>query len=412
MLYFGIIYWWCTITVANIKELHAMYKDEVRSAPVHGCAKTTLTQWRSTQLSLVHCVPVAPATTNWTIQQDFQSLNTTTTLPISPNALIPSHSFDPHAPVDLKFLSLPPRVSLNDPTYNGGYYPSPTRVDTTVHIYDTGLEPTHPDLLHIPIRWIWPGPAPGPFQQTDADQTHFHGTGVVGKVAGSHCGVAKRASIVMVQANRGTELGIETMVDAFARIYEDVKTRGLGKKAVLSISGCCEALQNPEYYRAILFVMRALLKGLTDLRVVCVIAAGNNGKKEIAHLLAVLGAVIPELIVVGGAFLNGTLDPRCQTAFFVKITALSEGVVWPGYDVSGDLRIPAWSIGAGGTSTATASVALQVAIFLSTGVATEQAREFLFTRAYSRAEGGPKVVWNGVDFRTLPDTVTAKSCRR
>jgi len=314
--------------------------------------------------------------------------------------------------VDLKVLSLPPGVSLNDPTYNGYYYSRPAGVDTTVYVYDTGVEPTHPDLLHIPIRWIWPGPAPGPFQQTDADQTHFHGTGMVGKVAGSHCGVAKRASIVMVQANRGTELGIGTMLDAFARIYDDVKTRGLGKKAVLSISGCCEALQNPEYYRAILFVMRALLKGLTDLGVVFVIAAGNYGKKEIAHLPAVLGAVIPELIVVGGAFLNGTLDPRCQTAFFVKITALSEGVVWPGYDGSGDRRIPAWRIGDGGTSTASASVAGQIAVLLSTGVTTEQVRELLFTRAYSRAEGGPKVVWNGVDFRTLPGIVTAKRCRR
>lgn len=99
----------------------------------------------------------------------------------------------------------------------------------------------------VPNRLTLPGVPEDEQAPEDLTDYNDHGTGMAGAAASTRYGIASMANLYLIKFQNAQRVGnqlivtqttTEAMDDAFARVVEIVKDRGLQGKAVVSFSNC------------------------------------------------------------------------------------------------------------------------------------------------------------------------------
>ncbi|KAF3316316.1 Secreted subtilisin-like serine protease sub5 [Orbilia oligospora] len=293
-----------------------------------------------------------------------------------------------------------------------------------VYVLDTGFDHLHKELSNVEFGdWIMAGYFP-----TDEKGSYdislnrgWHGSEVASKVAGKTLGAAREAKIIPVHyppgrtgSGRGAAIAI---IDAFAKIYDHI--RGVNNKSncIVNVSLCLDL----GYWRDVFLwnqvgfgtsgeimghygkAMYYILEELNLLpNAILVISAGNGLGTEVDGMPATFGAQFESkrTVVVGGTDLDG--NNIFQKSNFVRVSAPATRITVPcgpkgptnGHRmVNGRFNICQFSHG---TSFSAPMVTGVLATMLSAGVPIDKVIKHMYSLAYPRIKGGPRILYNGI----------------
>ncbi|KXH35602.1 hypothetical protein CSAL01_02825 [Colletotrichum salicis] len=324
---------------------------------------------------------------------------TATGPPGAPQTSVPNPSdiaLQSDAVDELKAISQPSGASIAD--LPGFGYASEAGKGVTIYVIDTGANAENSE---------WTGMtgtkgfmyAPG----ATKDETDFlnHGSCVASKAAGPAYGTAKGADLIAVKLP-GT-LSLSAIFTALIEISNDVFQKKLEGKAVINMS---LGSRIPDKLSSTTTAYKLLLVALMAEDIVIVTASGNDaqyGVDDVTEYPALFGPTT-DIIVVGATENDG------YRAFFSQGTGDQLTVSAPGFVDCASGR-SAGSQELYGTSFAAPAVAGVIAVWLSQdehrarlqvpGSVATNVKEMVKSLAYSRVEGEPAVIWNGIDPRSL-----------
>ncbi|KAF4777788.1 hypothetical protein HER10_EVM0007506 [Colletotrichum scovillei] len=324
---------------------------------------------------------------------------TATGPPGSPKTSVPNPSdiaLQSDAVDELKAISQPAGASIAD--LPGFGYASEAGKGVTIYVIDTGANAENSE---------WTGMtgtkgfmyAPG----ATKDETDFlnHGSCVASKAAGPAYGTAKGADLIAVKLP-GT-LSLSAIFTALIEISNDVFQKKLEGKAVINMS---LGSRIPDKLSSTTTAYKLLLVALMAEDIVIVTASGNDaqyGVDDVTEYPALFGPTT-DIIVVGATENDG------YRAFFSQGTGDQLTVSAPGFVDCASGR-SAGSQELYGTSFAAPAVAGVIAVWLSQdehkarlqvpGSVATNVKEMVKSLAYSRVEGEPAVIWNGIDPRNF-----------
>ncbi|KAK6331842.1 hypothetical protein TWF718_002383 [Orbilia javanica] len=322
-----------------------------------------------------------------------------------------------NAPPDLVSLSKPPGIST-EATKGIFWQWKNAGNGVTVYVMDSGCDARHPEFKNTRITdWIFPGPQTLTEPRDDSalpEVQEFHGTPVTAKIVGEKTGVARDATVVvvnMIAGNTRQGFGHDLFKahDCLLRVHDHVKKNNPNGRAkcVINISYTwvlLDALRKVDYQWAttIRLYSRYIFAQLVDLGCYFTIASGNSGMLVEDELLLSHAAdprLRDNMVVVGGH------DSKLRNVYdygdIVKISVeavdliLARGYpmsVTPRYDEG--LEASTWEIGRG-TSFASPVVAGLLATFISLGLGDP------VRLLYSFAKNSPypdqaKIAFNGI----------------
>ncbi|KAK0373722.1 hypothetical protein CLIM01_08936 [Colletotrichum limetticola] len=335
---------------------------------------------------------------------------TATGPPGSPKTSVPNPSdiaLQSDAVDELKAISQPAGASIAD--LPGFGYASEAGKGVTIYVIDTGANAENSE---------WTGMtgtkgfmyAPG----ATKDETDFlnHGSCVASKAAGPAYGTAKGADLIAVKLP-GT-LSLSAIFTALIEISNDVFQKKLEGKAVINMS---LGSRIPDKLSSTTTAYKLLLVALMAEDIVIVTASGNDaqyGVDDVTEYPALFGPTT-DIIVVGATENDG------YRAFFSQGTGDQLTVSAPGFVDCASGR-SAGSQELYGTSFAAPAVAGVIAVWLSQdehkarlqvpGSVATNVKEMVKSLAYSRVEGEPAVIWNGIDPRGLACSAPGSSAGR
>ncbi|KAK2010906.1 subtilisin-like protein [Colletotrichum eremochloae] len=294
---------------------------------------------------------------------------------------------------ELKVISQP--VGANLAALPGYGYAHEAGRGVTIYVVDTGVYSMNSEWSDMPgtkdIIYL-PGAA-----KNEKDFLN-HGTCVASKAGGPVYGTAKDANMVVVKLPRF--IYTSDLLKALREIKDDVITKDLQGKAVVNFSHGHLDLEYlySEYEREI--------NALIAQDVVIVAASGNNAKKDDdVNTYPALFGETKDIIVVGA------VDDAGHRAPFSQGTGSQLTVSAPGYVDCANGREHPNTLHRRGTSFAAPTVAGVIAVWLSQeehkatlqvkGQVAARVKKMVQDLAYSRVEGGPPVIWNGIDPRGL-----------
>ncbi|KAK2023989.1 subtilisin-like protein [Colletotrichum zoysiae] len=294
----------------------------------------------------------------------------------------------------LKVISQPAGAKLTElPGYG---YAEEAGKGVTIYVIDTGVNAINPEWSSMPghkdILYA-PGAA-----KTKKDFLN-HGSCVASKAGGPVYGTAKNADMVVVKVPR--HLHTSAVFTAILEVSNDIFKKKLKGKAVINMS--LGHLIPDELHSA----YEQLLDSLTAMDVVIVTASGNDAEKgvnDVTHYPALLGPTT-DIIVVGA------VDNAGYRAPFSQGSGIQLNVSAPGYVDCANGKAHPDTQGRWGTSFAAPAVAGVIAVWLSQdeykaklqveGQVAARVKKMVQDLAYSRVEGQPPVIWNGIDPRGL-----------
>ncbi|KAK1689609.1 peptidase S8/S53 domain-containing protein [Colletotrichum godetiae] len=335
---------------------------------------------------------------------------TATGPPGAPQTSVPNPSdiaLQSDAVDELKAISQPSGASIAD--LPGFGYASEAGKGVTIYVIDTGANAENSE---------WTGMtgtkgfmyAPG----ATKDETDFlnHGSCVASKAAGPAYGTAKGADLIAVKLP-GT-LSLSAIFTALIEISNDVFQKKLEGKAVINMS---LGSRIPDKLSSTTTAYKLLLVALMAEDIVIVTASGNDaqyGVDDVTEYPALFGPTT-DIIVVGATENDG------YRAFFSQGTGDQLTVSAPGFVDCASGR-SAGSQELYGTSFAAPAVAGVIAVWLSQdehkarlqvpGSVATNVKEMVKSLAYSRVEGEPAVIWNGIDPRGLACSAPGSSAGR
>ncbi|UQC86198.1 uncharacterized protein CLUP02_11698 [Colletotrichum lupini] len=344
---------------------------------------------------------------------------TATGPPGSPKTSVPNPSdiaLQSDAVDELKAISQPAGASIAD--LPGFGYASEAGKGVTIYAIDTGANAENSE---------WTGMtgtkgfmyAPG----ATKDETDFlnHGSCVASKAAGPAYGTAKGADLIAVKLP-GT-LSLSAIFTALIEISNDVFQKKLEGKAVINMSLGSQRVNHPpmagipDKLSSTTTAYKLLLVALMAEDIVIVTASGNDaqyGVDDVTEYPALFGPTT-DIIVVGATENDG------YRAFFSQGTGDQLTVSAPGFVDCASGR-SAGSQELYGTSFAAPAVAGVIAVWLSQdehkarlqvpGSVATNVKEMVKSLAYSRVEGEPAVIWNGIDPRGLACSAPGSSAGR
>ncbi|KAK1470308.1 hypothetical protein CCUS01_06410 [Colletotrichum cuscutae] len=337
----------------------------------------------------------------------------------SPKTSVPNPSdiaLQSDAVDELKAISQPAGARIAD--LPGFGYASEAGKGVTIYVIDTGANAENSE---------WTGMtgtkgfmyAPG----ATKDETDFlnHGSCVASKAAGPAYGTAKGADLIAVKLP-GT-LSLSAIFTALIEISNDVFQKKLEGKAVINMSLGSQHVNHPpmagipDKLSSTTTAYKLLLVALMAEDIVIVTASGNDaqyGVDDVTEYPALFGPTT-DIIVVGATENDG------YRAFFSQGTGDQLTVSAPGFVDCASGR-SAGSQELYGTSFAAPAVAGVIAVWLSQdehkarlqvpGSVATNVKEMVKSLAYSRVEGEPAVIWNGIDPRGLACSAPGSSAGR
>ncbi|KAK1983484.1 serine proteinase 2 [Colletotrichum cereale] len=293
--------------------------------------------------------------------------------------------------MDLRMLSTPPQTPLLD--YYG--YDDSAGEGITIYMIDSGpfafehseLRPldssvTRENIDMMDRPWL-------------VDDDSFHGTCVVSKAVGNTVGVARRANLVTVRID--ITPGKFRFIQAWEAIRDDIKSKGLRGKAVVSTSVVSTSAD-----RKTLEDLEELVQSITEMDVPIITGAGNSfleGVIEPDTFPATLAERLP-VIVVGSAAPGGTMSRWSQRGRLLTTWAVGEKVQCADRNSENGLLTKS------GTSVAAPQIAGLAAYFMShpnfrgrlrPGTVAKDMKSLIRTYSHPRARSihYPATAWNG-----------------
>ncbi|KAK6341457.1 Secreted subtilisin-like serine protease sub9 [Orbilia brochopaga] len=107
-----------------------------------------------------------------------------------------------------------------------------------VYVLESGCDMDHPEITNVTFQdWIFAGGFPDDEQNEVYTDNGYHGTPVVGRVAGKNTGVAQKASIVVVKYVDGRGEWIpEYTLDGLIRIHDHILRNNAHRNCIINIS--------------------------------------------------------------------------------------------------------------------------------------------------------------------------------
>ncbi|CCF32146.1 serine proteinase 2 [Colletotrichum higginsianum] len=300
--------------------------------------------------------------------------------------------------IDLRMLSTPPQTPLLD--YYA--YDDSAGEGITIYMIDSGpfnfehseLQPLDSSITRDNIDVM---DSPGLI-----DDNSYHGTCVVSKAVGNKVGVARRANLITIRID--ITPGKFRFIKAWETIRDDIKSKGLHGKAVVSSSAVFVATNDLEYNRKTLFDLQDLVQSITEMDVPVICPAGNSADKpkgsiEPNTLPAVLAERLP-IIVVGSAAVSGTMSRFSQRGKLLTTWAVGEEIQ------CADRSSESGLLTTEGTSVAAPQIAGLAAYFMShpkfrlqlrPGTVAKDMQSLIRRYAHPRARAFhyPGLAWNG-----------------
>ncbi|EPS36629.1 hypothetical protein H072_9844 [Dactylellina haptotyla CBS 200.50] len=283
-------------------------------------------------------------------------------------------------------------------------------VGTTIYVLDSGWNIGHREFDHLKEfqkkNWIWAGP----YRETHQFNDEIgHGTGIWTQIVGASTGLARRATLKMVQnihADFG-EILTDSHVDAYLRMYDDIVDTSNTRPVIIndshSLLGKWRTAWTDDLLVGWVRSMRKIVIEFKKLgNVVLVAPAGNLQPTVPVNAYPGLFASEPEtadMVVTVGGVNSVTFENEYQTAPWLKIWAPATNIEVPAGTTY--FRTSRES----GTSLASPQVAGMLAYYCGMGMTISQAKEILYDYAYPRFDSTfghsavhgpePKVLYNG-----------------
>ncbi|GKT94363.1 alkaline proteinase [Colletotrichum tofieldiae] len=357
--------------------------------------------------------------------------------PGSPKTTVPNPAdigLQSDAVDELKAISQPPGSSLAD--LPGFGYASEAGKGVTIYVIDTGANAQNTEWTGMPGT---KGFLYGPGATKEESDFLNHGSCVASKSTGPAYGTAKDANMIMAKLPR--DLSISAIFTLLVEISNDVFQKGIEGKAVINMS---LGSRIPEKLSSTTTAYKLLLVALMAEDIVIVTASGNDaqyGIDDVTEYPALFGPTT-DIIVVGAVendgsrafFSQGTGDqltvsapvsstaPRADPAahknsmalplvsFPNAPDALTHSLNWL-YEKLTPVRQPA-----------APAVAGVIAVWLSqdehkdrlqvAGKVAANVKAMVQSLAYSRIEGEPAMIWNGIDPRGLACPASGSSANQ
>ncbi|KAK6506616.1 subtilisin-like serine protease [Arthrobotrys musiformis] len=318
--------------------------------------------------------------------------------------------------LDLEVLSQPPRASIED--LGGSFWNYEGRgKDQVVYVMDSGCDMNHPEVRNVKFRkdWIFGGTILQGDEKVDAlDYIHYkHGTPVTGKIAGERTGVAQEAEIVVVKMTDGRgSINHDTIINSFVKVYDDI-LKNPGRNCIINFSSGWyhpndrryawndKAAALHEFHIAYNRLAMDVLKKLLDLpNVVLVAPVDNDTPGAPIYVYPARFGNLDEfenkIVVVGGydprtGYVSNPWDDYVRVAAFYIDGGLA--VEYPAYPPKPTERQKRLQLESADGSSFVTGV---IATILGTGISMADAIPYLYSQAYPRVEGGPNVVYNGI----------------
>ncbi|WQF85036.1 Putative peptidase S8/S53 domain, peptidase S8, subtilisin, Ser-active [Colletotrichum destructivum] len=300
--------------------------------------------------------------------------------------------------IDLRMLSTPPQTPLLD--YYA--YDDSAGEGITIYMIDSGpfgfehseLQPMDSSITRENIDVM--------DRPELIDDNSYHGTCVVSKAVGNKVGVARRANLITIRID--ITPGKFRFIKAWETIRDDIKSKGLQGKAVVSSSAVFVATNDLEYNRKTLFELQDLVQSITEMDVPVICPAGNSADKpkgsiEPNTLPAVLAERLP-VIVVGSAAVGGTMSRFSQRGRLLTTWAVGEEIQCANRESENGLLTTE------GTSVAAPQIAGLAAYFMShpkfrlqlrPGTVAKDMQSLIrrYSHPRARAFHYPGIAWNG-----------------
>ncbi|CCF41721.1 hypothetical protein CH063_02659, partial [Colletotrichum higginsianum] len=303
------------------------------------------------------------------------------------------------APTELKVISQPPG-SVRAADLPGFGYASEAGRGVTIYVIDTGANAQNPEWKDMTgsKRFMYLPEA----EETMTDgHKSGHGSCVSSKATGSLFGTAKDADIVMLKVPKELPW-TSAILAALVDISDDVERKGIKGKAVVNIS---LGQRFPMKDESTVEAYKHLLITLMRKDVVVVTASGNS--REWFNKLSEHPALFSydtDLIVVGAIDNDGSRADYSQGTIEELTTSA------PGDVMCASSTSLGW-VKKSGTSFAVPAVVGVIAVWLSQdeyaaelqvpGKVAAKVKAKVKKYSYPRVEGGPPVIWNGIDPREL-----------
>ncbi|KAJ6263070.1 hypothetical protein Dda_1629 [Drechslerella dactyloides] len=303
-----------------------------------------------------------------------------------------------------------------------------------VYVLDSGCDLEHPEMQDVFFQdWIFPGEFPAdeaaeyPIIALNQLLWKYHGTSVIGKIAGKYTGVAQEAEIVGVVMNDGRAARSHlAVVDGLAQIYDHIKKYNRFRNCIINLSiGITRDIESKDksYNKDMMDIMLEILKSLISLNNVIIVAAAGNEDKDVMidHYPALFRPLLPQKFIMVGGYVDYTGGLYGQTkdlkgkiiditapAEYVKVATKHVGDKNP--DCSDDITQPRpgdedWKRGLclnEGTSYAAPLVAGVMATWLAAGIDIDDVVGHMHRLAHPRIKGGETVIYNGIGIDRWP----------
>ena len=265
-----------------------------------------------------------------------------------------------------------------------------------------------------------------PTPETETDEIG-HGTCVAAKAVGGPRGVSKDSDLVIVKDpsfaqsddTRSRTDGFE-LLSGFSLILEDMESRGPDVPKVLVLAQSCTCLE-PEYFAnttnvtllgqdledniVLFFQLRNLFELIIAHGATIIATAGNQahvGRPEVDSYPALFAETLP-LIVVGSADIKGRQSIFSQAGPLVSVYASGENIQCPTESGTNIRYVSGTSFAAPAVAGLAANLWSDAALqdhLRKGGVESyaQNTKDLITSLAYSRYPGGPKTIWNGVDW--------------
>ncbi|KAK2050944.1 subtilisin-like protein, partial [Colletotrichum caudatum] len=305
---------------------------------------------------------------------------------------------------ELKVISQPPGTRLSE--LPGYAYADEAGKGITIYVLDTGVNVQSREWYMMSGKKSFLYVAGAVKTETDFQN---HGSCVASKAAGPVYGTAKNANIVAVKMPN--KMTVSAMFAALVEIGNDVYKKNLGGKAIINISN---QPRLADVHSSTVVAYKLQIASLIADDIVIVTGSGNDredGHDGVTGYPALLGPTM-DIIVVGAVTDRGYRAPFSQgTGSALTVSAPGYVTCADGSDLLGGNQERH------GTSfvfesfscflKAAPAVAGVIAVWLSQpeyksrlqvpGKVAANVKKMVQSLAYSRAQGEPVVIWNGIN---------------